>query len=420
MVSTDAFRWVRTRAGVRTVACILVAVALWADPTRGSATALVSAVGGGAFGEQVDGSVKSGPAPQVALPPEGGGPFTASLAVVNADPVLTSGAAVVRTEGGGLGTADGVAVSSSQVSNVAITRSLVTADQVAASCRAGAAGSKGSTSLVNVRVNGARLLSVKANTVVKVPGARVFVNEQRRMDAPGWTGIAVNGLRVELLGAGSTVINEVIVARAECRAGGPGVNATTTSTTPTSSTSSSTTTSSTTTSSTTTTTTPDGCPCSLFDETVPGTVDAGDGGASVELGVRFRAERAGMVTGIRFYKSEANTGVHVGNLWAADGTLLATATFSSETASGWQTVLFASPVAIEPWPATYLASYHTQSGHYSFDPAFFSAEHYRNPPLLGLADEWEGPNGSYTYGPPGSFPRTGNGGVNYWVDLVFR
>ena len=44
----------------------------------------------------------------------------------------------------------------------------------------------------------------------------------------------------------------------------------------------------------------------------------------------------GTVTGIRFYKSSTNTGTHVGNLWTADRQLLAPATFTGETASGWQ------------------------------------------------------------------------------------
>ena len=57
---------------------------------------------------------------------------------------------------------------------------------------------------------------------------------------------------------------------------------------------------------------------------------------SVELGVRFTTDTSGWVTGVRFYKGAGNTGVHTGSLWASDGTLLSTATFTSETASGWQ------------------------------------------------------------------------------------
>ena len=79
--------------------------------------------------------------------------------------------------------------------------------------------------------------------------------------------------------------------------------------------------------------------------TVPGTVDSGPDSA-VELGVKFRSDTAGYITGIRFYKASTNTGTHVGNLWTSTGTLLATATFTNETASGWQQVNFATPVAI--------------------------------------------------------------------------
>ena len=51
----------------------------------------------------------------------------------------------------------------------------------------------------------------------------------------------------------------------------------------------------------------------------------------------------GAITGVRFYKAAANTGTHIGSLWTADGQRLAQATFTGETASGWQTVTFASP-----------------------------------------------------------------------------
>jgi len=55
----------------------------------------------------------------------------------------------------------------------------------------------------------------------------------------------------------------------------------------------------------------------------------------LELGVQFRSDSSGYITGIRFYKSAANTGTHIGNLWNGLGTLLASATFTGESASGW-------------------------------------------------------------------------------------
>ena len=66
--------------------------------------------------------------------------------------------------------------------------------------------------------------------------------------------------------------------------------------------------------------------------------------SSVELGVKFQALTSGTITGIRFYKGPQNTGPHVADLWTATGTLLASATFTNESASGWQQVNFSSPV----------------------------------------------------------------------------
>ena len=38
--------------------------------------------------------------------------------------------------------------------------------------------------------------------------------------------------------------------------------------------------------------------------------------------MKFRANRAGYVTGIRFYKGTGNTGTHVGSLWTSGGNKL--------------------------------------------------------------------------------------------------
>ncbi|HEX7698082.1 MAG TPA: DUF4082 domain-containing protein, partial [Candidatus Acidoferrum sp.] len=89
-----------------------------------------------------------------------------------------------------------------------------------------------------------------------------------------------------------------------------------------------------------------GCPCTIWPSTaVPAVPDVGPD-SPVELGVSFRADTNGYITGIRFYKSAANTGTHVGNLWSSSGALLASATFTGESASGWQQVNFSNPVAI--------------------------------------------------------------------------
>jgi hypothetical protein len=160
------------------------------------------------------------------------------------------------------------------------------------------------------------------------------------------------------------------------------------------------------------------CPCSIWPATSqPAMPDAGPDSA-VELGVTFHSDTNGSITGIRFYKSVGNTGTHVGNLWSSNGVLLAAATFSGESASGWQQVSFSTPVAITA-NTNYVASYHTNVGHYSDDDNFFATSGVDNSPLHATANGSAGINGRYTYGSTSSFPTSTYVSGNYWVDVVF-
>jgi hypothetical protein len=150
----------------------------------------------------------------------------------------------------------------------------------------------------------------------------------------------------------------------------------------------------------------------------PGVAADSDTGA-VELGVKFRADSSGTITGIRFYKASTNTGTHIGSLWTIAGARLATATFANETASGWQQVNFSSPVAITA-NTVYVASYHTNVGHYSCDQTYFAGKGVDNTPLHALADGVSGNNGVYAYGSTSAFPTQGWNSSNYWVDVVFN
>jgi hypothetical protein len=154
----------------------------------------------------------------------------------------------------------------------------------------------------------------------------------------------------------------------------------------------------------------------LFGNTVPGTTSYNNS-QSVELGVKFQSSEAGYITGIRFYKGAGNTGTHIGNLWSSTGTLLATATFTGETASGWQQVSFASPVAITTG-TTYLASYFDPMGHYSYNADYFTTS-VTNGPLTALASSTPGGDGVYKYSASSTFPDLTYGGANYWVDVLF-
>jgi len=135
-----------------------------------------------------------------------------------------------------------------------------------------------------------------------------------------------------------------------------------------------------------------------------------------ELGVKFRSDISGAVAGIRFYKGVLNTGTHTGSLWSSTGTLLASGTFTNESSSGWQTLLFSSPVAIAA-NTIYVASYHS-SGVFAVDFGYFLTHGADNAPLHALQSGVDGPNGVFLYSSGGQFPTMGNGD-NYWVDVVF-
>jgi hypothetical protein len=158
----------------------------------------------------------------------------------------------------------------------------------------------------------------------------------------------------------------------------------------------------------------------VFDLVTPGTVDGGDGG-SVELGVKIRSSAAGTINGIRFYKAATNTGTHIGSLWTMSGQLLAEATFTNESASGWQQVTFATPVQIEP-NTTYVAGYLAPSGHYSINGPNLSAA-IINGPLTAesSSSELSGTegNGLYAYGSGVTFPSQTYNASNYFVDVLF-
>ena len=157
-------------------------------------------------------------------------------------------------------------------------------------------------------------------------------------------------------------------------------------------------------------------PASLWNATTIPTVISSSDTAAVELGLKFTSDVAGYVIGVRFYKGSTNTGIHLGNLWTGNGALLASATFINETASGWQQVNFATPVAITA-NTFYVVSYHTNVGGYSDGQGYFALA-YDNPPLHALRDGVSGGNGVYAYG-AGAFPTQSFNQSNYWVDVLF-
>ncbi len=127
------------------------------------------------------------------------------------------------------------------------------------------------------------------------------------------------------------------------------------------------------------------CSCSIWgNAATPGTSDSGSATA-VEVGVKFKSDVSGSVTGIRFYKASTNTGTHVGNLWSASGTKLASATFTGESTSGWQQVTFTSPVTINA-NTTYVASYFAPAGHTAQDDSYLYPSPSPTPDRYDIVD----------------------------------
>ena len=155
------------------------------------------------------------------------------------------------------------------------------------------------------------------------------------------------------------------------------------------------------------------CPCAIWPDVAPsGATDATDT-SSVELGVKFQATQNGTISGVRFYKEPDNTGAHTGTLWTASGTQLATGTFTNESTQGWEELDFSSPVSVTAG-TTYVASYHTTTGHYADTSGGLSSA-VTNGPLTALAN-----GGVYAYGSSTTFPTNTFNGSNYWVDVVYQ
>ncbi len=119
---------------------------------------------------------------------------------------------------------------------------------------------------------------------------------------------------------------------------------------------------------------------------------------------------------MRFYKAAANTGTHIGNLWRADRHAAGDGHLHHETATGWQTVTFATPVSVTAG-TTYVASYFTPTGHYAVHqqrlPFGFDTPRCTRWPTASA------PNGVYAHGTTSAFPANSYNATNYWVDVLF-
>lgn len=155
-------------------------------------------------------------------------------------------------------------------------------------------------------------------------------------------------------------------------------------------------------------------PCSLFTGKTPNQVQ--DNLAPIQLGVRFFSDINGSLTAIKFFKPATDkTVVHTVNLWnTTTRTVIASAVTTSETASGWQTATFSSPVAIVA-ATQYVASYGSPGPFNFVRPAFTTQ--YDATPLHAVADSTGTPDGPFASGT--NYPNVSFQATNYFIDIVF-
>lgn len=130
-----------------------------------------------------------------------------------------------------------------------------------------------------------------------------------------------------------------------------------------------------------------------------------------EMGMKFTAKETGPVKAIRYYKTAGETGSHTGRLWNAAGVQVASASFTNETASGWQEVALNTPYMISAYEE-YTVSVNSNS-EYAYTAGELATS-IVNGPLSTIA----GANG--VYGTPGQYPVSHFQGANYYRDIVYE
>jgi hypothetical protein len=155
---------------------------------------------------------------------------------------------------------------------------------------------------------------------------------------------------------------------------------------------------------------------SVFGTYVMPTVSAIDN--TQEWGAWFYCTASANILALMYWKQTGQTGTQIGNLWDANGNLLATVTFTNQTASGWQTQYLSTPIALTP-NAYYCASY---SGDVSYANNWFSQD-YSSGPLTFPSDAHadaagQSGNGAYNNNAKGQFPNKSSQQLWPYIDVL--
>jgi hypothetical protein len=154
---------------------------------------------------------------------------------------------------------------------------------------------------------------------------------------------------------------------------------------------------------------------SIFGNAVPS--DPTGGGTKATLGVKFWSSQSGTISAIRFYRTADSSNGYVARLYSAGGTVLGSATLSSDSCSVpcWEVANFASPIPISA-NTTYVASYYSAAGLGAGDLHELK-NGVTNGPLTAPASSAVGGNG--VYNSKNAFPKSSYEASNYYVDVFF-
>ena len=136
----------------------------------------------------------------------------------------------------------------------------------------------------------------------------------------------------------------------------------------------------------------------------------------IQIGLKFQSSVPILISGIKYFKTAANIGQHVGQIYSSTGDLLASQEFSSESDSGWQSATFATPVKMAA-NTTFIASCFSSLGYYNSSDWTLYAN-ITNGTLTILADGKDGPNGVFKYTNSPAFPDSSFRKTNYWIDII--
>ena len=156
----------------------------------------------------------------------------------------------------------------------------------------------------------------------------------------------------------------------------------------------------------------------IFDFATPATVDSGRrhlGRARREVHLRSSGQRSRVSASTRRPPTPAPTSAACGR---SSGTLLASATFTGETASGWQQVNFSTPVAITA-NTTYVAALLRAQRPLLRHLRGLRLGGVTNPPLTRARQRAPAPTASTPTAPPARSRSSSFNATNYWVDVDF-